>query len=325
MKRALITGINGQDGHYLSLLLKENGYDVYGLDISRVRDDDHYFVADITDTRSLAPVIQTTRPSEIYHLAAQSSVAASHDKEQSTISINAHGLSHLVDACRAADIDLSELRICQASSSEIFGYHTPSPLNELAPFAPETPYGRSKLIAHEYACALRSEGVFACNAILFNHESPLRPETFVSQKIATGVARIKAGLEETITLGDISICRDWGFAGDYVEAMWLMLNQDTPDDYVIASGKPHSISSFLELAFKHVGISDWESHVATDRRFMRDTDATILSGDPDKAKRELGWTPKVTFDQLVALMVDAAIERLGSSPTNHSDSTRRRN
>ena len=318
MKRALITGIGGQDGHYLSLLLIEKGYDVYGCDINRVRDDDHYFVADVTDPRSLVPILRTTQPSEIYHLAAQSSVAASREEELSTISINAHSLSHLFDACREAEIDLSKLRICQASSSEIFGYHTPGALDELSPFRPETPYGRSKLIAHKYAMSLRSEGVFACNAILFNHESPLRPETFVTQKIATGVAKIVLGLEDSITLGDTSICRDWGFAADYVEAMWLMLKQTEPDDYVIASSKPHSIASFLEHAFAHVGISDWESRVNTDERFIRKVDATMLYGNPAKAERVLGWKPKVSFHQLVALMVDAALERLGSSVSDNN-------
>jgi GDPmannose 4,6-dehydratase len=325
MTRALITGINGQDGYYLSRILIGKDYDVYGLDISRNRDDDHYLVADVTDLRSLVGALRKAQPSEIYHLAAQSSVAVSHDEERSTTSINAYGLSYLVDACRETGIDLSKLRFCQASSSEIFGYHTQSPLSEVSPFAPETPYGRSKLIAHEYVRTLRSEGVFACNAILFNHESPRRTEAFVSQKIATGVAKIVAGLEEVITLGDTSIRRDWGFAGDYVEAMRLMLERDVPDDYVIASGEAHSISSFLECAFRHVGISDWESHVQVDQRFMRDVDATILYGNPDKAKRQLGWMPKTTFSQLVALMVDAAIERLGSSSTVNSDKTRRFN
>jgi GDPmannose 4,6-dehydratase len=166
--------------------------------------------------------------------------------------------------------------------------------------------------------SLRSEGIFACNAILFNHESPLRPDTFVTQKIATGVAKIALGLEDSIALGDTSICRDWGFAADYVEAMWLMLAQAEPDDYVIASGKPHSIASFLEHAFRHVGISDWESRVKTDQRFVRKVDATILYGNPAKAERVLGWKPKLNFQQLVALMVDAALERLSSSiPENH--------
>jgi len=316
MKRALITGIGGQDGHYLSLLLTDKGYDVYGLDVRRVGNDEHYFVADINDPSALVPILQSARPSEIYHLAAQSSVAASHNNEQATVQVNARGLSTLVEAALTAGIDLSSLRLCQASSSEIFGYQTPSPLDELAPLAPETPYGRSKAIAHEYVLELRSQGVFACNAIFFNHESPLRPETFVTQKIASGVARIAAGLEDTIALGDTSICRDWGFAGDYVEAMWLMLQQDEPDDYVIASGVPHSISDFVERAFACVGISDWEKHVKIDQRFVRKVDATILFGNPGKARRELGWEPKVSFDQLVALMVDSTVERLSSSSTN---------
>lgn len=316
MERALITGIGGQDGHYLSLLLKDKGYDVYGLDV-RGADDNHRFIADINDPGALVPILQRAQPSEIYHLAAQSSVAASHDEEQATVRVNASGLSTLVEASLAAGLDLSKLRLCQASSSEIFGYHTPSPVDELAPLAPETPYGRSKAIAHEYVLELRSQGVFACNAIFFNHESPLRPETFVTQKIALGVARIAFGLEETIALGDTSIRRDWGFAGDYMEAMWLMLQQDAADDYVIASGAPHSISEFAERAFARVGISDWEKHVRIDQRFFRSVDATILFGNPGKARRELGWEPKVNFDQLVALMVDSAVERLSSSSTNH--------
>jgi len=313
MTRALVTGVGGQDGHYLSRLLREKGYDVYGLDIRGDRDDDHSLVGDISDHSSLVSALRKARPSEIYHLAAQSSVAASFQEEQATTAVNAHGLSHLIDACREATIDLSKLRICQASSSEIFGYRTPGVLDELSPFRPETPYGRSKLIAHEYAISLRSDGIFACNAIFFNHESPLRPETFVTQKIATGVAKIALGLEDSITLGDTSICRDWGFAADYVEAMWLMLRQAEPDDYVIASGEPHSIASFLECAFEHAGVSDWERHVSTDQRFIRKVDATILYGNPAKARRVLGWKPRLTFQQLVALMVDAALERLGSS------------
>jgi len=318
MTRALVTGIGGQDGHYLSRLLREKGYDVYGLDIRGDRTDDHFLVVDISDHSSLVSALRKARPSEIYHLAAQSSVAASIEEEQSTTVITAHGLSRLIDASREAGMDLSKLRICQASSSEIFGYHTPDALDELSPFRPETPYGRSKLIAHKYAMSLRSEGIFACNAILFNHESPLRPDTFVTQKIATGVAKIALGLEDSIALGDTSICRDWGFAADYVEAMWLMLAQTEPDDYVIASGKPHSIASFLEHAFRHVGISDWEGRVKTDKRFVRKVDATILYGNPSKAERVLGWKPKVSFQQLVALMVDAALERLSSSiPENH--------
>ena len=316
MKRALITGIGGQDGHYLSLLLTDKGYDVYGLDV-RGAGGDRCFAADINDPSALVPILQSARPSEIYHLAAQSSVAESHNNEQATVQVNARGLSTLVEAVLTAGIDLSSLRLCQASSSEIFGYQTPSPLDERAPLAPETPYGRSKAIAHEYVLELRSQGVFACSAIFFNHESPLRPETFVTQKIAFGVARIAAGLEDTIALGDTSICRDWGFAGDYMEAMWLMLQRDEPDDYVIASGAPHSISDFVERAFARVGISNWEKHVKIDQRFVREVDATILFGNPGKAKRELGWEPKVTFDQLVALMVDSAVERLSSSPTNH--------
>jgi GDPmannose 4,6-dehydratase len=317
MKHALITGIGGQDGHYLSLLLKDKGYDVYGLDVRGAGSDDHLFVADINDPGALVPILQQAQPSEIYHLAAQSSVAASHDEEQATVRVNARGLSTLVEASGEAGLDLSQLRLCQASSSEIFGYHTPSPLDESAPLAPETLYGRSKALAHEYVLELRSQGVFACNAIFFNHESPLRPETFVTQKIAYGVARIAFGLEDTIELGDMSICRDWGFAGDYMEAMWLMLQQVAPDDYVIASGVPHSISDFIELAFARVGISDWDKYARTDQRFVRDVDATILFGNPGKARRELGWEPKVSFDQLVALMVDSAIERLSFSSTDH--------
>jgi GDPmannose 4,6-dehydratase len=313
MKRALITGIGGQDGHYLSRLLKEKGYQVFGLDVKGSPAREGHFIADITDRSSLVPVLRATQPAEIYHLAAQSSVARSHGDERATIGVNANGLANLIEAARDAGVDPSELRVCQASSSEIFGYHGPSPLNEMAPRAPETPYGRSKLMAHEYVLDLRSRGVFACNAILFNHESPLRPESFVSQKIAVGVAKIAAGLEDAITLGDTSICRDWGFAGDYVEAMWLMLQQDQPDDYVIASGEPHSISDFLRLAFEHVGIFDWGNRVKADPRFVRRVDATVSYGDPEKARLELTWKPKVSFDQLVAMMVDAAVERLGSS------------
>jgi GDPmannose 4,6-dehydratase len=315
MERALITGIGGQDGYYLSLLLREKGYEVFGLDIGESRGD-HCFVADITDPASLVPVLQASRPQEIYHLAAQSSVAASHDDREATVSVNARGLANLVEAAGKAGIDPASLRVCQASSSEIFGYRTAGPLDELSPRRPETPYGLSKLMAHEFAVELRSRGVFACNAILFNHESPLRPEEFVTQKIAIGVAKIAAGLEETITLGDTSICRDWGFAGDYVEAMWLMLQRDVPDDYVIASGEPHSISDFLELAFEHVGIADWDRRVKVDDRFIRPVDATVLYGNPEKARRLLGWKPRVSFDGLVAMMVDAAVERIGSSPVN---------
>lgn len=311
-RRALITGIEGQDGHYLSALLSGKGCEVFGLDIRPDPDDDHRFAADITDRQSLRRVIEETRPSEIYHLAAQSSVAVSHETKELTERVNAHGLANVVEAIGDAGMDASAVRICNASSSEIFGYQTPSPLTELSPLAPETPYGLAKQVAHEYVGSLREQGQFACNAILFNHESPRRPETFVSQKIATGVARIALGLEQAITLGDTSIRRDWGFAGDYVEAMWLMLQRDKPGDYVIASGESHSISAFLELAFEHAGIADWDARVRSDSRFIRSADATDLYGDPSKAKRELGWEPRVSFKELVAMMVDSAIERLES-------------
>ncbi len=311
-RRALITGIEGQDGHFLSALLREKRYEVFGLDIQADPGDDHRFVADITDRRAIAEVLGRVEPTEIYHLAAQSSVAISHETKELTRETNALGLANIVEALSDAGMKLSALRICNASSSEIFGYQTPSPLTELSPLAPETPYGVAKRIAHEYVTDLRNQGVFACNAILFNHESPRRPETFVTQKIATGVARIALGLEEAITLGDTGIRRDWGFAGDYVEAMWLMLQQEKPGDYVIASGESHSISSFLELAFEHAGITGWEDRVRSDPRFIRSADATDLYGDPSKARRELGWEPRVTFKELVDMMVDSAIERLES-------------
>jgi len=319
-KRALITGITGQDGSYLAELLLEKGYDVYGMirrlsapnswRIEHLLDQITLKPADLLDQLSLMRLIEETRPQEIYNLAAMSFVPASWDQPMLTGEFNAQGVTRMLDAVRRVD---PSIRFYQASSSEMFGKVREVPQNELTPFYPRSPYGVSKVFAHHITINYReSYDLFAVSGILFNHESPRRGLEFVTRKVTDGVARIKLGLSDVLPMGNVEAHRDWGFARDYVQAMWLMLQQDRPDDYVIATGISHSVQELIEIAFAHVGL-DWRKHVRTDPTLIRPAEVDHLLGDATKARTELGWTPKVDFQQLVRMMVDADLERLTSS------------
>ena len=323
MKRALITGITGQDGSYLAELLLKKGYEVYGLirrastfNTERV---DHLYIdphdpkarvflhyGDLSDSGQLTNLIYNVRPEEIYHLGAQSHVRVSFDMPEYTGDITGMGTTRMLEAIRRSGI---KTKFYQASSSEMFG-ESPPPQNEHTPFRPCSPYAAAKLYAfwmvNNYREAYK---IFACNGILFNHESPRRGETFVTRKITRALARIKLGLEKKLYLGNLNAKRDWGYAGDYVEAMWLMLQQDEPDDYVIATGESHSVKEFLEEAFSCAG-SDWREHVEVDPRYFRPTEVDSLLGDASKAKKKLGWEPRIRFKDLVKLMVDADLQAL---------------
>jgi len=320
-KRALITGITGQDGSYLAELLLEQGYEVFGTmrrlsapntwRIEHILDRITVLPADLLDQLSLLNVIESVRPQEIYNLAAMSFVPASWDQPMLTGEFNAQGVTRLLDAVRRVD---TKIRFYQASSSEMFGKVREMPQTEMTPFYPRSPYGVSKVFAHYITVNYReSYGLYACSGILFNHESPRRGLEFVTRKVTDGVARIKLGLADHLALGNLDACRDWGFAGDYVRAMWMMLQQDTPDDYVIATGESHSVRELVQVAFQHAGL-DWQEYVRVDPAFLRPAEVDHLIGDPAKAKRVLGWTPSVSFEQLVAMMVDADIERLKHQP-----------
>lgn len=320
-KKALITGVTGQDGAYLSRFLLENGYQVYGLH-RRVTDRSfknleelgisqqvNYIDGDLTDECSLIRAVKNIRPDEVYNLGAQSFVGLSWDNPILTTEINALGVLKLLNAIYHF---CPEAKFYQASTSEMFGNSNPSgPLNEETPFWPRSPYGIAKLYAHWMTINYReSYGMFTCSGILFNHESPLRGLEFITRKISNGVAKIKLKLADSISLGDINIKRDWGFAGDYVEAMWLMLQQNTPDDFVIATGEAHSIRDFCATAFRYVGIDDWERYVKIDPQYMRPADVFALRGDSTKAVNKLGWKSKVKFDELAKMMVEADLKRL---------------
>ena len=316
-KRALITGITGQDGSYLAELLLEKGYDVYGMvrrasapnlwRIQHLVDRVVLKPADLLDQLSLLRLVDEVRPTEIYNLAAMSFVPASWDQPMLTGEFNAQGVTRLLDAVRTVD---TGIRIYQASSSEMFGKVREVPQTEQTPFYPRSPYGVSKVFAHYITVNYReSYGLFAVSGILFNHESPRRGLEFVTRKVTDGVARIKLGLAKELRLGNLDAQRDWGFAGDYVQAMWLMLQQDAADDYVIATGKSHSVQELVEVAFARVGL-DWRKHVVQDPAFLRPAEVDHLIGDASKAETGLGWTPKVSFEQLVEMMVDADLKRL---------------
>jgi GDPmannose 4,6-dehydratase len=319
-KRALITGITGQDGSYLAELLLEKGYEVYGMirrlsapnswRIEHLLDQITLKPADLLDQLSLMKLIEETRPREIYNLAAMSFVPASWDQPMLTGEFNAQGVTRMLDAVRSVD---SSIRFYQASSSEMFGKVREVPQNELTPFYPRSPYGVSKVFAHHITINYReSYNLFAVSGILFNHESPRRGLEFVTRKVSDGVARIKLGLTDVLPMGNTEAHRDWGFARDYVQAMWLMLQQDRPDDYVVATGISHSVQELIEIAFAHAGL-DWRKHVRTDPKLIRPAEVEHLLGDATKARTQLGWTPKVDFQQLVKMMVDADLERLASS------------
>lgn len=319
MKRALITGITGQDGSYLAELLLSKGYEVHGIRrrsssfntsrIDAVLPDWHerdarllLHFADLGDSTSLIKLLYGLQPDEIYNLGAQSHVKVSFEIPEYTGDITALGTTRLLEAIRETGI---KAKFYQASSSEMFGRASEVPQCETTPFQPRSPYACAKVHAYWMAVNYREGyGLFACNGILFNHESPRRGETFVSRKITRAVARIRAGLQEKLFLGNLEAKRDWGYAPEYVEAMWRMMQLDAPDDFVVATGETHTVREFVESAFEHVG-RDWKKHVEIDQRYFRPTEVDILQGDITKARRVLGWEPKVTFNNLVKLMVDA--------------------
>ncbi len=322
MKKALITGITGQDGSYLAEFLLSKGYEVHGIirrastfntgRIDHLYTDPHvhgvsFFLhyGDIGDSTNLIKLLYRLKPDEIYHLAAQSHVRVSFDIPEYTGDISGLGTIRILEALRETGI---KTKFYQASSSEMYGMAREIPQKETTPFYPRSPYGCSKVYAFWSTVNYReSYDIFASNGILFNHESPRRGETFVTRKITRAVARIKAGLQDELYLGNLDAKRDWGYAKEYVEAMWLMLQQDKPDDYVIATGESHSVREFLVEAFSYAEL-EYEKHVKIDPRYFRPAEVDILIGDPSKAKRKLGWQPRVTFKELVRLMVDADIE-----------------
>jgi GDPmannose 4,6-dehydratase len=316
-RRALITGITGQDGSYLAELLLEKGYEVFGMTrrastenverIAHLTDRIRLVQGDLLDAHSLASALRTAEPQEVYNLAAQSFVPTSWNQPVLTAEFTGVGVTRLLEAVRAVD---PQIRFYQASSSEMFGKVREVPQNEQTPFYPRSPYGVAKVYAHYITVNYReSYGLYAVSGILFNHESPRRGLEFSTRKISDGAARIKLGLAEELVLGNVDAERDWGFAGDYVDAMWQMLQRDEPADYVIATGEPHSVREFAELAFAHVGL-DWQRYVKTDPEFLRPAEVDHLVGDASKAKRDLGWEPRHTFRELVEMMVDADLERL---------------
>jgi GDPmannose 4,6-dehydratase len=313
---ALITGITGQDGSYLAELLLDKGYEVYGMvrrasatnywRIEHMLDRIHLRPADLLDQLSLIRLIDEVRPQELYNLAAMSFVPASWDQPMLTGEFNAQGVTRVLEAVRQVD---PTIRIYQASSSEMFGKVREVPQTELTPFYPRSPYGVSKVFAHYITVNYReSYNLFAVSGILFNHESPRRGLEFVTRKVTDAAARIKLGLASEVRLGNLDAQRDWGFAGDYVRAMWMMLQQAQPDDYVIATGESHSVRELVEVAFGHLGLN-WQSYVKLDPRFLRPAEVDHLIGDSQKARTILGWKPELDFKALVRMMVDADVER----------------
>ena len=320
-RRALITGITGQDGSYLAEHLLDAGYDVWGMvrrasttnnqRIAHLLDRVRLVEGDLLDQLSLVRVLKEARPTEVYNLAAQSFVPTSWNQPVLTAEFTAVGVTRLLEAIRTFD---PLVRFYQASSSEMFGRPTVTPQNEGTPFHPRSPYGVAKVYGHHITVNYReSHGLFAVSGILFNHESPRRGTEFVTRKITDGVARIKLGLADELRLGNLTAERDWGFAGDYVRAMWLMLQQDEPADYVVATGVAHSVQDFVDTAFSHAGLKP-EQYVVTDPSFLRPAEVDHLLGDATRARRELGWSTNVSFRELVEIMVDADLEALSSAP-----------
>ena len=325
MKKALITGITGQDGSYLAELLLAKGYEVHGIirrastfntsRINNLYEDPHIngvhmflHYGDIADSTNLIKLLYRIQPDEVYHLAAQSHVRVSFDIPEYTGDVTGLGTVRILEAIREVGL---KTRYYQAGSSEMYGLVQEVPQRETTPFYPRSPYGAAKLYAHWITVNYReSYGMFACNGILFNHESPRRGETFVTRKITRAVAHIKAGLQDKLYLGNLDAKRDWGYAKEYVEAMWLMLQQEEPDDYVIATGETHSVREFLEEAFRHAGLN-WQDYVEYDARYERPAEVELLIGDASKAKAKLGWEPRTTFHELVQLMIDEEIAALG--------------
>ena len=326
MKKALITGVTGQDGAYLTEFLLCKGYEVHGIirrsssfntgRIDRFYQDPHeagvrflLHYGDLSDGTVMRRILEKVRPDEVYNLGAQSHVKVSFEEPEYTVDVIAMGTLRVLEAIRDFRARTGQdVRMYQAGSSEMFGKVMESPQSETTPFYPRSPYAAAKVYAHWQTVNYREAyGLFACNGILFNHESPLRGETFVTRKISRAATRIKLGLQEKLYLGNLEARRDWGFAGDYVEAMWLMLQQEEPDDYVIATGKNCSVQEFLAAAFSCLDL-DWKAHVEIDARYFRPTEVDELLGNPEKANNKLGWKPKVDFDGLVQMMIDSDME-----------------
>jgi GDPmannose 4,6-dehydratase len=319
-KRALITGITGQDGSYLAEFLLDKGYDVFGLirrsstvnfeRISHIQHDIELLSGDLLDQLSLTSALETAQAEEVYNLGAQSFVPVSWEQPMLTGEITGLGTTRLLEAIRSVN---PNIRFYQASTSELYGKAQETPQRESTPFYPRSPYGVSKLYAHWITINYReSYDLYACAGILFNHESPRRGLEFVTRKITHGVARIKKGIDKELRLGNLEARRDWGYAGDFVEAMWLMLQQKGPEDYVIATGKDRTIREFCEAAFAHVGL-DWQEFVKVDEKFFRPAEVNILLGDSSKAQNQLGWKPKVSFEEMVQMMVDRDLQLLDAS------------
>jgi GDPmannose 4,6-dehydratase len=325
MKTALITGITGQDGSYLAELLLAKGYTVYGVRrrtsqahygcSEHLKDDINFIYADMTDPSSLIRAVEKSQPDEVYNLAAQSFVQTSWEQPVLTAEVNGTGAINLLEAIRLVK---SDARFYQASTSEMFGKIQEMPQTERTPFYPRSPYGVAKLFAHWTTVNYReSYPMFTCSGILFNHESPRRGVEFVTRKITHTVARIKYGLTNELRLGNLDAKRDWGYAGDYVKAMWLMLQQDVPDDYVIATGQTHTVREFVEQAFEYVGLN-YRDYVTIDPRFIRPAEVEVLLGNPEKARTKLGWAPEVNFEQLVHMMMEEDL-RLAADEKKSSD------
>jgi GDPmannose 4,6-dehydratase len=319
-KKALITGVTGQDGSYLAEFLLSQGYDVLGMvrrtstvnfdRIRHIQDKITIVPGDLLDQMSILDILREHRPEEIYNLAAQSFVPTSWKQPVLTGEFTALGVTRVLEAVRIMD---PEARFYQASSSEMFGQVREVPQTENTPFYPRSPYGVAKVYAHWITVNYReSYNLFACSGILFNHESPRRGLEFVTHKVTYGAARIKLGLDDELRLGNVDAHRDWGYAGDYVQAMWLMLQQDQPDDYVIATGQTHSVQRLCEVAFGHLGL-DWHKYVVSDPKFIRPAEVDMLVGDASKAHAKLGWEPSVTFEELIQMMVDADMKALQAS------------
>jgi len=331
-KRALITGITGQDGSFLTELLLEKGYEVFGIirrssSFNTARIDHLYrdpheqdtrlrlFFGDLNDSSSLNTIIRQTQPDEIYNLGAQSHVRVSFDVPEYTAEVTALGTVRLLEGIREIGI---QPKFYQASSSELFGKVIETPQNEQTPFYPRSPYGCAKAYAYHITVNYREAyGLFACNGILFNHESERRGETFVSRKITRAATRIKLGIQNKLYLGNLDARRDWGYAADYVEAMWLMMQAEKPDDYVIATGVTHSVREFLDATFGYLDL-DWNQYVEIDPRYYRPAEVDLLQGDPSKARRELGWEPRVSFQEMVKLMVDHDLELAHQEQTHEA-------
>jgi GDPmannose 4,6-dehydratase len=337
-KRALITGITGQDGSYLTEFLLEQGYEVHGIirrtstfntdRIDHMYEDPHkegvrlfLHYGDLTDGTTLRRILEEIKPTEIYNLGAQSHVRVSFDSPEYTVDSVAMGTLRLLEAIRDYQQRTGiEVRFYQAGSSEMFGLVQEVPQKETTPFYPRSPYACAKVYAHWQTVNYReSYNLFACNGILFNHESPRRGETFVTRKITRAIARIVAGKQKNLYMGNLDAKRDWGYAKDYVRAMWLMLQESAPDDYVIATGETHSVREFLDIAFGYVNLN-WQDYVEFDQRYLRPAEVELLIGDPTKARQKLGWEPSITFEQLVALMVEADLKVLGHTSPNGNGS-----